>query len=168
MLTNDLAAPRSGPSEPLPPEFETDANLIARIVNDFHVPHLGVLVSAQDLARRVEAAHAAHPQAPIGLAVLLGTLFETLSVHQAREESVLFPMMLRGATHLAAAIAMMGGDHDEVRAALTRLRRLTGDFTPPHDACGSWRTLYAQCRQFESDLCEHIRLEDEVLFPRFI
>lgn len=168
MLTNDLAAPCAGPSEPLPPELETDAHLIARIINDFHVPHLAVLISAQDMARRVEAVHADHFRAPLGLAALLGAFFEILSVHQAREEAVLFPMMLRGARQLAAPIAMMDADHDEVRAALVRLSDLTDEFTPPEDACGTWRALYAQCRQFDQDLREHIRLEDQVLFPRFM
>jgi regulator of cell morphogenesis and NO signaling len=34
-------------------------------------------------------------------------------------------------------------------------------------ACRSWTALYTGLRKFADDLVEHIRLENEVLFPRY-
>lgn len=50
--------------------------------------------------------------------------------------------------------------------ALKTLRRLTGGFRPPDDACGSFRALYAGLEILELDLHRHIHLENNVLFPR--
>lgn len=167
MLIEDNAPDGAAALEPLPPALEADADLIARIIRDFHVPHLGDLVRILALAQRVEARHGDRDDAPQGLADVLAGLFEALSIHQAREESVLFPMMLRGAGRLAEPIAAMAGDHHQVEKALVELARLTRGFVPPADACGSWRSLYEQCRDFDAALREHIRLEEQVLFPRF-
>lgn len=146
---------------------EPDALLIARIVDDFHIPHLRDLLVVIELARKVEARHAEHARAPVGLMQLLVRFFDHLSLHQAKEEAVLFPMMLRGVSDLSGPIGVMGGEHDDVRNDLARLREITDDFAAPKDACGSWTRLYDLCRKFDGDLREHIRLEEEVLFPRY-
>ena len=151
-----------------PAAAEPTAELIARILKDYHVPHLRDLLEAIDLARRVEERHGGHAQAPVGLAALLGEIFEHLGVHQAREEAVLFPAMLAGARNLAGPLAVMDADHRDVGLQLGELERLTHGFEAPEEACGTWRRLYALCRQFHRDLQDHIRLEDEVLFPRFL
>ncbi len=41
-------------------------------------------------------------------------------------------------------------------------------FQLPADACGSWRSLYAGVEKFADDLATHIRIENEILFPRFM
>jgi regulator of cell morphogenesis and NO signaling len=47
------------------------------------------------------------------------------------------------------------------------MRTLTGGFALPVGACGSWTRLYTGLDRLATDLTEHIRLENEVLFPRF-
>jgi regulator of cell morphogenesis and NO signaling len=149
--------------------FETDAELIQRLIERYHVPHLRDLVTAVELARRVEARHAGAPGCPVGLADRLSQVFDHLSQHQAREETVLFPAMLAGGgPMLAFPMAVMAAEHDAVREALSDLQRLTNGFVPPAGACGSWIGLYDLCRKFDGELREHVRLEDEVLFPRFL
>lgn len=146
---------------------EPDALLIARIVDDFHIPHLRDLLVVIELARKVEASHADHARAPIGLMQLLVRFFDHLSLHQAKEEAMLFPMMLRGVEDLSGPISVMNSDHEDVRSDLARLTEITDGFTAPPDACGSWTKLYDLCRKFDGELREHIRLEEDVLFPRF-
>lgn len=164
-MTQESLVVRASPKGTEAPE--PDAMLIARIVDDFHVPHLRDLLVVIELARTVEARHADHPRAPIGLMRLLARFFDHLSLHQAKEEAVLFPMMLRGATDLSGPISVMNSDHEDVRGDLARLGEITDGFTAPPDACGSWSRLYDLCRKFDGELREHIRLEEEVLFPRF-
>ena len=55
-------------------------------------------------------------------------------------------------------------DHGEV---LDHIAALTGDFTVPEGACGTWRALYADAAQLRDDLIEHIHIENNILFPRF-
>jgi len=167
MAFQDSSALQDG-ADGLPSALEPDAQLIARIINDFHVPHLRDLLKAIDTARRVEARHADHCEAPLGLAALLTSFFDHLSMHQAREEAVLFPMMLNGAADLTHPVAAMTREHEDVRGDLDALRQITHGFEPPEEACGSWRALYDLCRKFDEDLREHIRLEEQVLFPRFV
>lgn len=151
----------------LPLALETDARLIGRIVADYHVPHLRDLLHALDGARKIEARHGDHPQAPAGLTALLTKLFDHLSFHQAREEAVLFPMMLNATVKLVHPISVMTAEHEDVRRDLAELARITRGFEAPEDACSTWRGLYERCRTFDAELREHIRLEEEVLFPRF-
>ena len=58
-------------------------------------------------------------------------------------------------------------DHRSLEADLSVLAAFADGFSPPEGACGTWRALYAACRKLHDDLVEHMRLENEVLFPRF-
>ncbi|MBL7780056.1 MAG: hemerythrin domain-containing protein, partial [Saprospiraceae bacterium] len=40
------------------------------------------------------------------------------------------------------------------------------DFTPPAEACTSYRVLFAKLEEFERDLHRHVHLENNILFPR--
>ena len=59
-------------------------------------------------------------------------------------------------------------DREEVGDLLRELRTLTRDYTPPADACGSYRSLFMGLQNLETDLHLHIYLESHLLFPRAI
>jgi regulator of cell morphogenesis and NO signaling len=61
---------------------------------------------------------------------------------------------------------MMEHEHDDAAQALARLRQLTNGYTPPADACNTFRGLYFGLGELEKALHEHIHLENNVLFPR--
>jgi regulator of cell morphogenesis and NO signaling len=61
---------------------------------------------------------------------------------------------------------MMMMEHDNAGHLLKEMRELTWDYTPPADACMSYRTLYQALDELEKDLHEHIHLENNILFPR--
>ena len=63
-------------------------------------------------------------------------------------------------------IRMMEHEHDAAGRDLRRMRELTSDYQPPRGACNTFRALYAQLAELESDLHTHIHLENNVLFPR--
>jgi regulator of cell morphogenesis and NO signaling len=63
-------------------------------------------------------------------------------------------------------IIAMEGEHHEVRDALRALRRLTHEFSPPADACPSYRALLDGLERVEQDLHLHIHKENNVLFRR--
>jgi regulator of cell morphogenesis and NO signaling len=131
----------------------TDA-LIAHIVSRYHEAHRRDLPELVRLARKVEAVHGEHPEAPLGLAVAL--------------QQILFPAMLAGASGpLDGPLAQMRDDHDEHGAALRYLEQVTGGFALPEGACRSWTALYLGVEQLVDDVMDHIHLENNVLFPRY-
>lgn len=145
----------------------SDAQLI-QVIEGFHAAHLADLTEALRLCRRVEARHGADGGFPIGLSEHLETMLEEVSIHQRREETALFPVILSGRGELLnLPIAALGHEHEGVQARLERLVRLTRDYTPPPHACRTWRSLYDLCRKFDGELREHLLLEERTLFPRF-
>jgi regulator of cell morphogenesis and NO signaling len=146
----------------------SSADLIAHILERYHAVHLAELGDLIPLARKVEAVHAGHPAAPAGLADHLSFILDDLCGHQRKEEQVLFPMMLDGSHPMIAhPIARMIAEHQDVEEQLSALAKLTAGFSAPTDACGSWRALIEGCRKLNADLREHMRLENQDLFPRF-
>ena len=119
------------------------------------------------LATKVERAHANEPSCPVGLAAHLAAVDAAVAEHLAKEEQILFPMILAGARAQAhMPIRVMLQEHDDHAAALARTRALTADLTPPPGASGSWHALYAGLAELETELRAHIHLENHVLFPR--
>ena len=109
-------------------------------------------------------------------------LGDELSTHMMKEENILFPYISRMEQTVLAGrpaarppfgsvgnpIQMMLMEHDSAGEALRELRRLSNDYTPPPDGCISYRTLYSAVAEFETDLHQHIHLENNILFPRAI
>ncbi len=105
-----------------------------------------------------------------------------LSMHMMKEENILFPYLIRMEQTIQSGrhagrppfgsvenpIHMMMMEHDSAGEALRELRRLTADYAPPADACISYKTLYNALRDYETDLHQHIHLENNILFPRAV
>lgn len=141
------------------------AELIAHILWRYHQRHREQLPELINQARRVEQVHSTHRQCPNGLAEHLQAMQQELESHMCKEEHVLFPLLQQGlGQHAAAPIRVMRLEHDEHGQALQTLLALTDTFTPPADACNTWRALYQGLQVFHDDLVEHIQLENEVLF----
>jgi regulator of cell morphogenesis and NO signaling len=144
------------------------SELIDFIIARFHEPLRRDFPGLIEAARRVERVHGDKPSCPHGLASHLEQLEAELCQHMAKEEQVLFPAIrsgLRGAqVHMPVRVMMQ--EHDDHGANLERLRELTTRFEPPPGACTTWRALYAALATLESELMEHIHLENNVLFPR--
>ena len=62
----------------------------------------------------------------------------------------------------------MMAEHEDHGAHLRALKDLTGDLRAPDRACTTWRALYAGLSKFAEDLVEHIHIENNILFPRFL
>ena len=105
-----------------------------------------------------------------------------LDAHMSKEEHILFPFIKSMEKHFTSRetlqesgfgriqnpIGMMEHEHDTVGSIFKNIRQLTSDFTPPEDACNTYRVLFSKLEEFETDLHIHIHLENNVLFPRAI
>lgn len=113
---------------------------------------------------------------------LFSTLQLEMDAHMQKEEMVLFPRIkevdkalaqkgdqpVLNAGYISNPIHMMETEHEEAGELLAQIRRLTNDYTPPPDACTTFRISLAELRAFEEDLHRHIHLENNILFPRIV
>lgn len=131
----------------------------------------------QPLLNKVIMVHgAAHPELNE-----IGTLFDEsaleLTIHMKKEEMILFPyirkMVVAGSGPVEAPfktiqspIAMMMKEHNAEGERFRKISELSNNYTPPADACNTYRVTYALLKEFEQDLHMHIHLENNILFIR--
>jgi len=103
-----------------------------------------------------------------------------LSMHMKKEELVLFPWirkMVDGTPdgkpleqpHFGTVrnpIQMMMKEHDDEGERFRKIADLSNDYTPPADACNTYKVTFSLLREFEEDLHSHIHLENNILFPK--
>jgi regulator of cell morphogenesis and NO signaling len=117
----------------------------------------------------------AHPEL-IDIAQLFSSSSHALAAHMKKEELVLFPYirkMTSGSRSLLPPhfgtvenpIEMMKEEHDMEGERFRMISKLTSGYTPPAEACNTYRVTYALLKEFEQDLHLHIHLENNILFP---
>jgi regulator of cell morphogenesis and NO signaling len=158
------------------------AELVEHIVSTHHVYVKQELPRLQQLLRKVVSVHgAAHPELG-SIQQLFQAMSAELSSHMMKEEHILFPYIvaLENAVSnggpkprpafgtVSNPVHMMELEHDSAGAALKEIKTLSSNYEPPEGACFSYRTLYTALKEFESDLHQHIHLENNMLFPRAI
>ncbi|MFA5669635.1 MAG: iron-sulfur cluster repair di-iron protein [Balneolaceae bacterium] len=102
--------------------------------------------------------------------------------HMVEEETIVFPLInemdeaiqtgvvsekLRS-TAIKNPIQKMMDEHLAEGDRFREIERLTNNYTPPEDACNTYRVTFALLKEFEQDLHLHIHLENNILFPRAI
>lgn len=162
-----------------PDEWDLDF-LAGYIVNIHHKYVRNTVPVLLAWSQKVASVHGdTHPEA-IPIAQLFAAVAEELMSHMKKEEHVLFPYI----TSLANAvrdnktpkpagfgtvknpIRMMEHEHESVGSLFMEIEKLSGGFTPPADACNTYKALYATLKEFEDDLFLHIHLENNILFPK--
>jgi len=141
--------------------------LVQHILDRYHAPLRVELPRLIELAGQVECAHADKPDRPAGLADLLIEVKAAVESHLAKEEQILFPLIVAGRGRTAhMPVQVMMQEHEDHGQNLRRIRQITNDLTVPEHACASWRELYRALGELEVDLMDHIHLENNILFPR--
>jgi regulator of cell morphogenesis and NO signaling len=151
------------------------AELIDHILSTRHAYLDRELPRLSALAGQVVGAHGLrHPELR-AVRDVFNELKDELIFHMLNEEKVLFPTIAR--LDAAAGIPLPGGsvtgairlmehEHSDAGLALARLRTLTDGYTPPADACPTYRALLDGLAELETDLHVHIHEENNILFPR--
>ena len=160
----------------------TLTDLVGHILEKHHVYTKEEMVRLDALIEKVIGAHGQnHPElGQIGEA--FKRLCDDLTPHMFKEEQILFPYIVemeessRQSRSAPSArfgtvnnpVRMMMMEHDTAGGILRELRRLSGNYSVPGDACISYKTLYEALEEFERDLHQHIHLENNLLFPKAI
>lgn len=104
-----------------------------------------------------------------------------LTQHMKKEEMILFPFIRKmveaknTGTAVQASfgtvqnpIRMMMHEHEGEGERFRKIAALTDNYTPPADACNTYKVTFALIKEFEEDLHLHIHLENNILFPKSI
>jgi regulator of cell morphogenesis and NO signaling len=165
----EIAREQAGAAERPRWEERPLEELIRHIVDVYHLRLRAELPELVSLAAKVERRHAEKASCPRGLRAHLEEVHQAVLAHLAKEEQILFPMILAGrGRNAAAAITVMESEHVDHGANLEKTRQLTADLVPPQEACPTWKALYLRLEQLESELMEHIHLENNILFRRVL
>jgi regulator of cell morphogenesis and NO signaling len=103
---------------------------------------------------------------------------EEMTSHMEKEELILFPRIKEieavfsigqnrkfSEGYISGPIHVMEMEHDQAGELLYKIRELTNDYTPPADACTTFKISLAELKEFEEDLHKHVHLENNLLFP---
>jgi regulator of cell morphogenesis and NO signaling len=109
---------------------------------------------------------------------LFKAIQEEMTAHMQKEELILFPRFKEVAallqaneqlnlaeSYIAAPVNVMEAEHDHAGDILYTIRTLTNNYTPPAEACTTFKVCLAELKEFEEDLHRHVHLENNVLFP---
>lgn len=150
------------------------------IVSKHHAFTREQLKLIDDLMTKVEHRHGPEHPEVYQLGKAIAVFASELKHHAECEETNLFPYIAALGTgklpdlpapaqgSVEMPIRHMMGDHDQTGEELAALRKQTDNYTPPPEACPTWRALYRAIEDLESDLHRHIHLENNILFPRSI
>lgn len=106
--------------------------------------------------------------------------FSDLHDHMIEEEERLFPLIrkitanskkhMSGLNPALASLDEMTNkmmrEHKLIGENLKFIKKLTNHYKLPADTCNSCTFLYAKLIEFETDLMQHIHLENNILFPK--
>ena len=158
------------------------SELVAFIKNTHHKYTREEIVRLTALLEKVCSVHGRNHAELFDIKVTFAALAQELTTHMMKEEFVLFPYIERLEEAVTQRepvlpapfgtvknpVAMMEHEHDSAGRALRAMRQASQDYSAPADACVSYQTLYNALAEFETDLHQHIHLENNILFPRAI
>jgi len=99
-----------------------------------------------------------------------------LDQHLIAEEETVFPLIKAYQFNpsstlleeISKAIVTLEADHTGVGDYLKGMRAVTLDYTLPPEACRTYTLTFQKLVELESDVFQHIHLENNILFPRFV
>ena len=156
--------------------------LVDYIVQTHHAYVKKELPQIFSYLEKVTAKHSIHHPELIKIFQLFAAVKEEMEGHMKKEEVILFPRIkelekhIKGEperfgvniTYLQSPITVMEQEHDHAGTLLYEIRTLSNNYTPPQDACTTYRLSFAALHAFELDLHQHVHLENNILFPKAI
>jgi regulator of cell morphogenesis and NO signaling len=165
------------------PRFNTwDLDLLTGyIVSNHHAYVRQAIGALRAHTRKVAEVHGERHPEVVEIAERFEGVAQEMTQHMVKEERMLFPYIealvaaSRGGPapfapfgEVANPIRMMEIEHQAAGDETAAIRRLSGSYTPPADACATFQVTYKELEAFEADLHQHVHLENNILFPKAI
>ncbi|MTI48714.1 iron-sulfur cluster repair di-iron protein [Sporosalibacterium faouarense] len=154
---------------------ESYTDLIDYIVNKHHSYMKEVLPITTDLVSKILQVHYEESGDVLSkVHSLFNSLRTEIEAHLIKEEEILFPRIKEyekapSKSLLDEAIKVMEeteNEHDNAGDILKEIRKITNDYEVPSTGCFTFEKTYEKLQNIESDLFQHIHLENNILFER--
>ncbi|MHB1152186.1 MAG: iron-sulfur cluster repair di-iron protein [Eubacteriales bacterium] len=144
---------------------------LSAYIEDIHHSYLRIaLPEISDILNTVLRVHGKNHRELYELYSLFGRLRGELEQHLLKEETLLFPAFLNedeNRNEIASLAAIIIKEHETAGEVLLQMRKITKDYTLPPDACGSYHKVFDMLMHMESDLHQHIHLENNILLRQY-
>ncbi len=154
--------------------------LVDFIINTHHKYVKSSLPLLLEYTAKVAKVHGKEHLEVVTIYDLFKEASDELSSHMMKEENILFPYIKQLVSEKNSVkdgcsfgtvknpIRMMEHEHDVVGNIFKTIKELSNNYTPPEDACTTYKLSYKKLEEFENDLHQHIHLENNILFPKSI
>lgn len=148
--------------------------LVDQILNVHHAYLYENLPKISELTTKILRVHGQNHPELSRVHKLFHTIKMELDAHLIEEETIQYPaireyLISNSEIDLDKAVNIIEQLQDEHIGAgniLKELRKITNDYEVPDNACTTYRLTYNKLEEMESDLFQHIHLENNILFPR--
>ena len=160
--------------ESIHPSSFGNKTLIAYIQEKYHADLREELPLLAPYIMKVARVHGGKYPYLLRVQEIFKTLRTELLDHTDDEDRNVFPLIQKFMENPTPALKEklkphvfeLEEEHDNAWRLLKELREITGDFTLPEDACGTFQIVYKRLEQLEKDTFDHVHLENNVLFDR--
>lgn len=144
---------------------------LAFYIEDKHHSYLRrALPEIGELLATILRVHGQNHQELFELYRVYGTLRTELEQHLLKEEMMLFPAFAKEDENKAQIVKLsveIINEHEAAGELLGKINRLTNNYRIPEDVCGTYRRTYEALQELESDLHQHIHLENNILLKKY-
>ncbi|TCL56455.1 regulator of cell morphogenesis and NO signaling [Hydrogenispora ethanolica] len=151
----------------------SNSELVDYIVRTHHHFLNQILPELSELTTKILRVHCRnHGDTLFKVHSLFHRLKTDLEQHLIKEEEILFPLMkgIEKNSEISSLvyryIAETEEEHELAGKILKELRQITADYRPPADACATYRLTFQKLEELETDLFQHIHLENNILLKR--
>ncbi|WP_398440724.1 iron-sulfur cluster repair di-iron protein [Sedimentibacter sp.] len=150
------------------------SEIIEQILNKHHAYLWSELPKISKLSTTILRVHGPHYSELSKVHKLFSTLKMELEEHLNKEETIQYPAIkeyerTNSQSDLKKAVDIIDdleSEHTNAGDILKELRKITNDFTMPEGGCETFDLTYQKLHELESDVFQHIHLENNILFPR--
>lgn len=177
-LINELESINDKKSNHLPFNQMDATQLIGHILIHHHFYVSQSMPTILSHVEKVATKHGDRYPYMIKVFKLFTEVKDEMTQHMLKEEKILFPRIKEIETlyndnkkaklaggYIGSPVSVMEAEHDHAGAILYEIRNLSNNYTPPEDACTTFRVALAELKEFEEDLHKHVHLENNLLFP---
>lgn len=168
-------------SETIPAKLSL-SELIDVIIREHHDYLREAIPVLQEHLTKIVKVHGGNHTYLAELSTTFTELSEELISHLKKEESILFRVIkyveecarfsekprTNGYKSIQSVLGSYLEEHEKAGEFLRKINQLTSNFTPPSDACTTFRVSYMELKEFEENTFKHVHLENNILFPKAI
>ncbi|MDF2593681.1 MAG: iron-sulfur cluster repair di-iron protein [Clostridia bacterium] len=154
---------------------ESPSRLIDYIINKHHAYLREKLPQLGDYVLKIMKVHGQNHEELFKVHKLFNHLRTELEGHLVKEEELVFPLIKeyektkdeKVRDKALKLIKELEDEHTGAGDVIKELREVTDHYHIPADACRTFETAYNGLKEIETDLFQHIHLENNILFPNF-